>query len=97
LTAERGLNVRRVSAQKEAFPDDHAPALENNFERLTALLKKEKALPRKRKGLDGKVKSWFQQLSAEERSELTQRLFHDGFVSESDKSLTFVSARFRGA
>ncbi len=97
LTAERGLNVRRVSAQKEAFPGDHAPALENNFERLTTLLKKEKALPRKRKGLEGKVKSWFQQLSAEERSELTQRLFHDGFVSESDKSLTFVSARFRGA
>src|SRR6266403_5419309 len=44
LTAERGLNVRRVSAQKEAFPGDHAPALENNFERLTTLLKKEKAL-----------------------------------------------------
>ncbi len=95
LTAERGLNVRRVSAQKDAFPGDRA-TLENNFERLTALLKKEKALPRKRKGLDGKVKSWFQQLSAEERSELTQRLFHDGFVTESDKSLTFVSARFRG-
>jgi len=71
LTAERGLNVRRVSAQKEAFPGDHAPALENNFERLTTLLKKEKALPRKRKGLEGKVKSGFN--NCPQRSEASSR------------------------
>jgi hypothetical protein len=96
LTAERGHHVRRVSAQKDAFPEDHAPARGNTFERLTALLKKEKALPRKRKGLEGKVKSWFPNLTAEERAEHMQRLFDDGFVSESNKSLMFVSARFRG-
>ena len=53
LTAERGLDVRRVGAQKEAFPEENAPTRGNPFERLTALLKKEKALPRKRKGLEG--------------------------------------------
>lgn len=96
LTAERGHHVRRVSAQKEAFPVEHVPASKNTFERLTALLKKEKALPRKRKGLDGKVKSWFPHMSTEERRDLTQRLFSDGYVSESNNALIFELARFRG-
>jgi hypothetical protein len=96
LTAERGFNVRRVSAQKDAFPEDHAPGSRNDFDRLTSLLKKEKVQPRKRKGLEGKVKSWFHDLSVEQRAELVQRLFDDGFVKETDKLLTFVSARFRG-
>ncbi len=95
LTTDRGFHVRRVSSQEEAYPRDHALLPGNAFERLTTLLKKEKVLPRKRKGLDGKVKSWFPQLTAEERRELTQRLIDDGFVSEADKSLIFVSARFR--
>lgn len=95
LTTDRGFRVRRVSSQEEAFPRDHALIPGNTFERLTMLLKKEKVLPRKRKGLDGKVKSWFPGLSTQERGELTQRLFDDGFVSEADKSLMFVSARFR--
>jgi hypothetical protein len=76
--------------------DDHAPAAGDPFERLTGLLKKEKAFPRKRKGLEGKVKSWFPQLSTEDQGLLVQRLFDDGFVSESEKSLTFASTRFRG-
>jgi len=94
LTAERGHHVRRVNTQKEAFPEETAPVSSNTFARLTALLKKEKALPRKRKGLDGKVRSWFPDLSAEERGALMQRLFDEGFVSESNKTLVFVSARF---
>ena len=93
LTAERGHHVRRVNTQKEAFPEETARVSGNTFARLAALLKKEKALPRKRKGLDGKVRSWFPGLSAEERGELTQRLFDDGFVSESNQSLVFVPAR----
>jgi hypothetical protein len=96
LKEERGFQVRRVSAQKDAFPDDHAPSSSGPFERLTRLLKKEKAFPHKRKGLEGKVKSWFPQLSTEDRGLLVQRLFDDGFVSESGKSLTFASTRFRG-
>jgi hypothetical protein len=94
LTGDRGLNVRRVSAQKDAFPAaPSAPG--SHFDRLTYLLKKEKAQPRKRKGLEGKVKSWFHDLSAGERAELVQRLFDEGFVKETDKLLTFVSARLR--
>jgi hypothetical protein len=95
LTAERSFNVRRVSAQKDAFPTDAASTPRSNFERVTFLLKKEKAQPRKRKGLEGKIKSWFPDLSAEERAGFVQRLFDEGFVSESNKLLTFVSARFR--
>ena len=82
LKEERGFQVRRVSAQKDAFPDNHAPSPSEPFERLTRLLK-EKAFPHKRKGLEGKVKSWFPQLSTEDRGSLVQRLFDDGFVSES--------------
>jgi hypothetical protein len=96
LIEERGFQVRRVGAQKDAFPDDHAPSAGDPFERLTRLLKKEKAFPHKRKGLEGKVKSWFPQMSTEDRGLLVQRLFDDGYVSESEKLLTFVSTRFRG-
>jgi hypothetical protein len=95
LTAERGYLVRRVGAQEDAFPAV-SPAPGSDFDRLTYLLKKEKAQPRKRKGLEGKVKSWFPDLSAGERAELVQRLFDEGFVKETDKLLTFVSARLRG-
>jgi PIN domain len=90
LTAERGYRVRRVGAQKDAFPSAvSAPG--SDFDRLTSLLKKEKARPRKRKGLEGKVKGWFQNMSAGERADLVQRLFDEGFVNETDKLLTFVS------
>jgi hypothetical protein len=96
LTAERGFKVRRVGAQKDAFAETPGSIPKTSFERLTALLKKEKVLPHKRKGLEGKVKSWFPDLSAEKRSVLVQRLIQDGFVNESNKEITFVMARFRG-
>lgn len=95
LTVERGFRVRRVSAQKEAFPSESSGP-KSDFDRLTFLLKKEKAQPRKRKGLEGKVKSWYPDLPAAERAALVQRLFEEGFVKETDKLLTFVSVRFRG-
>jgi hypothetical protein len=95
LTAERGYLVRRVGAQRDAFPAA-ASTPKSDFDRLTFFLKKEKAQPRKRKGLEGKVKSWFPDLSAGKRAELVQRLFDEGFVKETDKLLTFVSARLRG-
>jgi hypothetical protein len=95
LTVERGFNVRRVGTQREAFAAANAPTAADPFERLTGLLKQEKAFPRRRKGLEGKVKSWFPRLSAEDRGLLIERLFDEAFVSETDRSLTFVSARFR--
>jgi hypothetical protein len=55
---------------------------ECSFERLTGLLKKEKVLPRKRKGLEGKVKSWFPDLSGDQRKGLVNRFaFFDGLVA----------------
>jgi hypothetical protein len=96
LTVERGFTVRRVSMQKEAFAGARGSANKTSFERLTALLKEDKVLPRKRKGLEGKVKSWFLELSAEDRSGLVARLIQEGFVSESDKGITFAMARLRG-
>ncbi len=95
LTVERGFKVRRVSAQKEAFEELPGSTPKTSFDRLTGLLKKERVLPHKRKGLEGKVKSWFRDLSSEERNALVQRLILDGFVIDSEKGLTFVMSKFR--
>jgi PIN domain len=97
LTVERGFKVRRVNAQEDAFEEISGTTLKTPFERLIWLLKKEKVLPRKRQGLEGKVKSWFQDLSAADREGLVAQLFEDGFVKESEKKeLTFFRARLRG-
>jgi len=94
LTVERGFKVRRVSEQQDAFEEIAGTTRKTPFERLIWLLKKEKVLPRKRKGLEGKVKSWFQELSAANREGLVEQLFQDGFVKESErKELTFFRAR----
>ena len=94
LKVDRGFKVRRVSAQQEAFEEVPGTTRKTPFERLIWLLKKEKVLPRRRKGLEGKVKSWFQDLSAADRDALVAQLFQDGFVRESDKNeLTFFRAR----
>jgi hypothetical protein len=96
LTVERGFKVRRVSAQQDAFEETPGMARKTPFERLIWLLKKEKVLPRKRKGLEGKVKSWFQDLSAEDRDGSVAQLFQGEFVKESEKEeLTFFRARLR--
>jgi hypothetical protein len=96
LTDERGFKVRRVSAQKDAFQAISGGKPKSSFERLTELLKNDKALPRKRKGLEARVKSWFPALSADERNGLVTRLFQEGLVKESEKNeLTFVMARLR--
>lgn len=94
LTAERGFKVRRVSEQREAFAEIPGTTRKTPFERLVWLLKKETVLPRKRRGLESKIGSWFRDLSAAEREELAARLFQDGFVKESEKKeLTFFRAR----
>jgi hypothetical protein len=93
LTVERGFKVRRVDTQDDAF-EENPTTRKAPFERLVWLLKKEKVLPRKRKGLEGKVKSWFRDVSDEDRNGLVAQLFRDGFVKESaKKELTFFRAR----
>ncbi len=94
LTVERGFNVRRVDGQQEAFEDTFEFKRKTPFERLVWLLKKEKVLPRKRTGLEGKVKSWFQDLSEADRHGLVTQLFEGGFVKETEKKeLKFFRAR----
>jgi hypothetical protein len=96
LTSERGFTVRRVNTQNEAFPTPKQLTPKAAFERLTALLKKEGVLPGKKKGLEGKVKNWFPDLSGEERGVLVERLFKDSVVSESEKKeLRFDMAKLR--
>jgi hypothetical protein len=96
LTVERGFRVRRVSAQQDAFEEISGTTLKTPFERLIWLLKKEKVLPRKRTGLEGKVKTWFPELSAADRDGLVAQLFEDESVKESEtKELTFFRARLR--
>ena len=81
---------RRVQSLNAAFPN-HARAEDAEpFKRLIALLKKEKARPTRRKGLAGKVKSWFPQLTEEVRLGLVQRLFDETLVRESDKALVYA-------
>ena len=48
-----------------------------------------KARPAKRKGLEAKVKSWFQKLGVAEHQSLVQRLFDEGLVVEAGKEIKF--------
>ena len=93
-----GHTCRRVASLKDAFPGSAEPAEKkekvavsplDDYTRVVTLLKKEKTLPLKRKGLDGKVKSWFLKLGAAEHQALVQRLFDEGMVAESGKEIKF--------
>lgn len=83
-----GHSCRRVTTLKDAFPVQSAEP-SDTFSRLIALLQKEKSRPSKLKGLTGKVKSWFQKLSDEERDALIKRLFSESYVQESGTSLIY--------
>lgn len=85
-----GHVCRRVQSLKAAFPDQPRAPDPDHFKRLIALLTKETARPTKRKGLAGKVKSWFPQLTEDVRLALLQRLFDESHVGESDKALTYA-------
>lgn len=96
-----GHTCRRVASLKDAFPAESAPAAkppavkaastspEDHYGRLLKLLKKEPKLPVKRKGLEGKVKSWLPKLGAPERAELVKRLFEEQLVVEAGKAIKF--------
>lgn len=84
-----GRTCRRVPILKDAFPNRQR-AETDHFARLLMLLRKEKSRPTKRKGLSGKVKSWFPDLTEDVRLALIQRLFEESTVRESEKLLTYV-------
>lgn len=84
-----GHRSSRVNSLKDAFPAHERTADADHFTRLVTLLKKEKALPTKPKGLAGKVRSWFPRLTDGERLVLVQRLFKESRVRESGKLLTY--------
>ena len=80
---------QRLTSLKDAFPPQNRAAHTDPFSRLVMLLKKEKARPIKPKGLAGKVRSWFPQLSDGERSALIQRLHKELRVRASNNVLTY--------
>lgn len=91
-----GKTCSRVGSLKDAFPAEKiaspiVPASTggSEIERLVKLLKKELVRPLKRKGLTGKVKSWFPGLAPEARVALVQQLFDKKHVRESGTSLTY--------
>ena len=62
----------------------------DGYPRLLSLLAKEKNLPRKRKGLEGKVKNWFPALDDGARRSLLDRLVLNGHLSDADGPLRFT-------
>jgi hypothetical protein len=84
-----GHNCQRVGSLKDAFPTKRSASDADPFDRLVALLKKEKVHPARRKGLAGKVKSWFPLLSDDVRLALIDRLFKESRVHESEKALKY--------
>lgn len=87
-----GHRCRRVNSLKAAFAGVSQPpeSEQDPFGRLISLLTKEKARPNKRKGLAGKIKSWFPKLSEDARLALMQRLFDEAHVRELDGALTYA-------
>jgi hypothetical protein len=83
-----GRACRRVNSLKQAFPVQESVEIDH-FARLVTLLKKERARPKRRQGLAGKVKSWFPQLAEDARLALIRRLFDESRVRESEKVLTY--------
>ena len=101
LTKERGFKVRRVNSQREAFAAPKALKTKKasvaaaktescpHYDRLLTLLRKELVRPLKRKGLVGKLKSWFPTLDPGQRASLLDRLYADGHVREASGSVAY--------
>jgi hypothetical protein len=101
LTKERGLQVRRANSQKEAFatpaakkkakaaPKKSVPSEPAHVARLLGLLREDKVRPKKRKGLLGRLKSWFPALDVARRESLLQWLLDQGHVSETEGAVKY--------
>jgi hypothetical protein len=85
-----GHTCSRVESLREAFPETERRQDPEPYARLVSLLKKERNRPARRRGLAGKVRSWFPKLTDEVRSALIQRLFKESRVRESQGSLTYT-------
>ena len=66
-----------------------AKGVPDAYAKVLGLLRKEKTLPKRRKGLEGKIKGWFQKASDDERSALLKRLLDDGFVRDDKGVLSY--------
>lgn len=89
LTQDLGFTVRRVNTQKEAFPVVVSKGGLDPYPKLLVLLRKEKALPKRRKGLEGKIRSWFSRASDDERSALVQRLLDEEYAKDNNGAITY--------
>ena len=85
-----GHTCNRVQSLKGAYEERPSETDADHFKRLLLLLKKEKSRPAKRKGLAGKVKSWFPKLTEDMRLGLVQRLFDESHVRESEEDLIYA-------
>ena len=91
LTDERGLRVRRVDAQKDAFPVAAKPQpVKDAFARTVELLAKEESRPLKLAGLEGKIKSYFPKMPAAEHRALLDPLIAEGKVSETGGKVSYA-------
>jgi hypothetical protein len=95
LVAERGFRVRRVNAQKDAFPiariekNTNGNGAVDPYERVLELFRKEKRRPLKRKGLEGSSKSYLPAAPDSDRARLLERLFREGVVAEVEGKLSY--------
>lgn len=105
LTVDRKFKVRRVNSQKDAFPKAGkqsvskpavkpagATPVEDPFDRILRLLRKEKIAPAKLKGLEGKLQCWLPQDSEQSRRQLLQRLIDDHWVVKNGTAVTYSLA-----
>ena len=93
LIDDRGLSVRRVNAFADAFGRRSVvvPSSGDAYARIVELLRKEppRHRPRKRTGLEGKIRSYLPGSTAECRDALLKRLFVDGRVTEAAGKLGY--------
>lgn len=92
LSEDRGLKVRRVSAQKDAFQVRLAatPKATDPYARTLELLSREKHLPAKLTGLEGKLKSYFSTMAVESRKAILDRLLAEAKVTEAGGKLRYA-------
>lgn len=92
LVAERGFKVRRVNAQKEAFPvaAKKPSAAADPYAGVLKLLASEKNRPLKRPALENRVKTHLTKASAEDCQRIIDRLFEEKTVEEVEGKLRYA-------
>ena len=92
LREDRGFKVRRVNTQKDAFPVKLAVKSKatDPYARTLELLSREKHLPAKLAGLEGKLKSYFPPMAAEARKALLDRLLAEAKVTDNAGKLSYA-------